>query len=168
MTDSIQAAIERAEEAIRVAILHEAENERGFDNCKHNPCPIQAEARAAIRSLAEVAKLAGDQERQAKMMRAYHAPLDTIGAPSDEWPCNRASKMALALRESEARLGESRKGRAALVRGYGHGPHCGCHDDGEEPLSVECLQAHEDYGEHAHPFSDERCLPGSREVKHGD
>lgn len=54
---------------------------------------------------------------------------------------------------------------AEIVREYGHGPHCACHDGGEGPRTAECQQAtDESYGGHAHPYRDPSCLPPREEA----
>lgn len=44
---------------------------------------------------------------------AYHATLDALGAPPDEWPCNRVGQLVRQLRDENERL-------ARLVKTYKH------------------------------------------------
>lgn len=49
-----------------------------------------------------------EQARDRALIRAYHVTLDALGAPPDEWPCNRAK----ALKESATREALERACRA--------------------------------------------------------
>lgn len=61
------------------------------------PCPDCSEILAALREAAD----AGREEGRAGAIRGYHVTLDSLGAPADEWPCNRAKKLADAARQEE-------------------------------------------------------------------
>jgi len=56
---------------------------------------------ACMDLLAARAELA---EVRANCLRAYHVTLDGLGAPADEWPCNRVAMLAKELRAELERL----------------------------------------------------------------
>lgn len=54
------------------------------------------------------------KEREAAILRAYHVTLDSLGAPADEWPCNRAKKLADEARREGAQM-ERNEGQVRLA-----------------------------------------------------
>jgi len=61
---------------------------------------------ALIRESVRKARQAGREDGKADAIRAYHVTLDALGAPSDEWPCNRAKA---AIEQRDAVIAELRR-----------------------------------------------------------
>jgi hypothetical protein len=51
------------------------------------------ESAKGLDALVDAHTEAAVQGKEAAMLRAYHVTLDSLGAPADEWPCNRVAAL---------------------------------------------------------------------------